>query len=286
MRKFWQSILCLTLVTMAIFSSFACSNAPKTSQSSINLQQMANDIDNLKSSFSVLNTAFANLKIGDSVSVSSFDTLKGDFLLLKAKVDLIETPKQEVTQAELDILAAQVSTISNSVSSLSAQLTALDNELSVVQSDVASLKTSVAALQNSHATTPPTTTAPTTSGLTCTITPIVAGVPTTLNNTNPQVFTFGFTCINASNVAANNVRFNISFVTNSPNTNDSVILATVGATTPVWLNTLHPGSLYTFNNWPLMTVGANQTINLLLTLTVDLGTGGIYYFYPQANIAS
>ena len=171
MRKIWQVIMCVVLVSIMVFSSFACSTT-KTSQPSINLQQMSNDIDNLKSSFAILNSAFNNIKVGDSVSQASFDALKSEFYLVKAQVDLLETPAQDVTQAELDAVSAQITTINTSVTSLSDKITALDSQMAAAQADIATLKTAVVALQSTATptpTTPPVTTISITDAIDVTI---------------------------------------------------------------------------------------------------------------------
>jgi outer membrane murein-binding lipoprotein Lpp len=259
---------------------------------------MSNDIDNLKSSFAILNSAFNNIKVGDSVSQASFDALKSEFYLVKAQVDLLETPSQDVTQVELDAVSAQITTINTSVASLSDKITALDSQMATAQADIATLKTAVAALQ---ATTTPTTTPPTTTtaatpldSLDVTITYLGGGVPLIdpLNNTTQQSLIFSMAVKNKSASTFTNVKYKLDFASNVPSANLAapgyLQVATIGASTPIW-TLIGISPFYSYISAPSVTINGSQQIEYLISLNVRLKDAmavGSWYFYPQASIAN
>jgi hypothetical protein len=292
MKKNWKIVICVALVSILAVSSFACSSTSKTTASSpINLQQMANDIDSLKSSVAILNNTIGGLTInGSGVSQESFDAFKSEFYTLKARIDLIQTPAQDVTQEEFDALSEQVLSVKDSVGDLLSQLPALSASIDSMQAEIDALKTSVAALQ--------------TPDITSTVT------PTVYNSVNLSIAAYGTGTIdgnidteqtlyfiahytNTANISFNNVKFQIAFYTSLPSKATLYCsLSSVGGLIPItnlWTRVIND-NVYTFTSFQGVTIpagnasGGTGEIDVMFKITLAESVSTIYTVYPIISI--
>jgi hypothetical protein len=299
MKKFWEIVICVALVSIMSVASFACSSTSKTTESSpINLQQMANDIDSLKSSVSILNNTISGITInGGGISQESFDAFKSEFYTLKARVDLIQAPAQDVTQEEFDMLSEQVLSANDSINDLVSQLATLDTSIGSMQAEIDALKTSVAALQ--------------TPSITSTV------IPTVYNSVNLSIAAYGTGTIdgsidteqtlyfiahytNTANVSFNNVKFQIAFYTSLPKDatlSDRVYycsLSSVGGLIPItnlWARVIND-NVYTFTSFQGVTIPAGNAsggtgeidVMFKITLKTAVSASTTYTVYPIISI--
>jgi len=255
---------------------------------------MSNDIDSLKSSFAIFNSAVNNIKVGDSVSQTSFDALKSEFYLVKAQVDLLETPTQDVTQAELDAVSAQITTINTSVTSLSDKVAALDSQMAAAQVDIAALKTAVAALQatTTPATTPPATAIAVTDAIDVTILTVTGvnliSVPV---NTSPDDVIQNYFLLlhykNTSNVAFNSVKFKISmYITGlTLNATSGIAVTTLPSNNPLWVLTYQvPNTTYYYQSLTGVIVAAHAEGELTIQLAVKYTAATAGNIFIQTSV--
>jgi outer membrane murein-binding lipoprotein Lpp len=297
MRKISKVFIGLIVVALLVLAFPACSSsAPTTNNSSVNLQQMANDIDNLKSSFSILNTAFNNISSQVSsggVPRAEFDALMADFNALQAQVDDIEIPQDaQVTQEDIDALEAQIDGINLSVLELTAQVSALNDGLAVAQQDIDALQTAVEALQT---TIPPTTTAtvaPTVSNsVELSIRPISSSSIIEIDGTNittAQTFLIALQIKNNASVNFTNVQLLVPFYTNI-NLADvkTITLSTLMGGTIYWQYAGGYTSGFPFICAPII-IAANSNVTYTLQVSITMKnvvTDGAY-LYPMVSVVS
>lgn len=257
---------------------------------------MANDIDNLKSSFSILNTAFNNMSSQVSsggISQSEFDALQADFDALQAQVDAIEIPQgQQVTQDDLTALSDQIDTLSADVLVLSAQVTALNDNLVIAQQDIDALQTEVAALQTT--TIPTTTTALTAAqAINVQVTSLLGTSILDLDNTltTEQSFFITFKYKNTTANSYSNVKFNLIFYSDLVVDDIAVNgfkVNTVSSSSLFWAYAGYASSGYVFLSTPGLNIGANAEGEYMLQVTVKLkgATDKDAYLYPSISVYS
>lgn len=232
--------------------------------------------------------------------------MQNDIVLLKADIaalQKIQSPTATyVTSAELATLSANCNTkftdITGKLTALEGKITALETTIAAIQNknnaqdtQIADILARLELLEHPPATTtpPPTTVITPASAITLVIASVSPNPPTIVAaGVFPQTltYTYAFTYSNTSNQTFQNIKFNVSFLTENPAHITNATLVTMGAVTPVWISMLPPGTFYNFNNWPAVTVSAGQTVNLLLSLSVTINAAGTYYFYPQTSLVS
>lgn len=299
-----KKVIGIIVATVAVLSVLATScgavgcgsgatvTTTATGDSGFNLPLMSQNIAELKTKYDALN--------------STVILLQSNVTNLETRLNTLQTTYEELntdglaSQEDMDAVLASITETNTQIESLQEQITNLLASIAVMQQQIDTLNTQVAELQTPITTTTPTTTTTATpltaaQAIEVSIAPLIGSSILDVNNEidTDQAFFLTFKYKNTTNIAYNNVKFNLIFYSDLAVIDivpvNGFKVNTVSSSTLFWAYAGYTSSGYIFMSAPGINIGANADGEYMLQVIIKLATPPITkdaYLYPSISVVS